>query len=102
MKIFIYCVRYVQNLQIRLEEIGVGPEAGGPQDPGPGPRPGAGKGGHGGKGDGMGRTAGEKGAPQKKRRQPNNKFNRNGGLTGTGLSAKFLLDWEEVRGESRG
>ena len=64
MNIFIYCVRYVQNLQIRLEEIGVGPEAGGPQDPGPGPRPGAGKGGHGGKGDGMGRTAGEKGPPQ--------------------------------------
>ena len=64
MKIFIYCVRYVQNLQIRLEEIGVGPEAGGPQDPGPGPRPGAGGGGHGGKGDGPGRTAGEKGGPK--------------------------------------
>ena len=66
MNMFNHCVWYLQNLQIRLEKIGVGPEAGGPQDPGPGPRPGAGKGGHGGKGDGMGRTAGEKGAPPKK------------------------------------
>ena len=63
----IYCVRYVQNLQIRLEEIGVGPEAGGPQDPGPGPRPGAGKGGHGGKGTEWDGPQGRRGGPPQKK-----------------------------------
>ena len=58
-------MRYVQNLQIRLEEIGVGPEAGGPQDPGPGPRPGAGKGGHGGKGTEWDGPQGRRGGPKK-------------------------------------